>query len=218
MPKRETYAASHRRLLGYLRAQGWTVADRLRVPHATDPWEDTRLYFKAQAVYKDDGKPFKLNNARSLWVETRGLSGPALLRAAGYDGDRNCVCPPKGRRSAGSWPQGRNRSYKQLAAFKPRAYLNWRNFVTDYPLDADPNHPRQGEQYAAGLKTGREAREIHLSIKGVWSARMKNGSSIQSYEGIGYHASTASLLRGFLDSGAPIIVHRADGSATRIKG
>jgi len=37
---------------------------------------------------------------------------------------------------------------------------------------------------------------------------MKDGSSMTSYEKIGYHANTADLLRGFIDSAVPIKVYR----------
>jgi len=37
---------------------------------------------------------------------------------------------------------------------------------------------------------------------------MKDGSSMTSYEKIGYHANTAGLLQGFLESGVVIKVYR----------
>jgi len=76
------------------------------------------------------------------------------------------------------------------------------------PLDALSNAAYAAEQYAKGLETGRNADAIHIAVNNVWSAAMKDGASLSSSEKIGYHAHTAELLRGFLDSGCPIIVHR----------
>lgn len=62
-------------------------------------------------------------------------------------------------------------------------------------------------QYQTGKHVGTEAREVHISTGGVWSARARL-SRISSCEAIGYHANTADLLRGFIDSGTKLYVHR----------
>jgi hypothetical protein len=66
----------------------------------------------------------------------------------------------------------------------------------------------QSKQYQHGLDIGRNASSVHIAVNSTWSARMKDGASLSSYEGIGYHACTADLLRGFIDSGVRIVVHR----------
>lgn len=64
-------------------------------------------------------------------------------------------------------------------------------------------------QYAKGLQTGLDAKTIHIAINNVWSADMKTGGHLSSYEKLGYHGCTRHLMQGFLDSGCRIVVHRA---------
>lgn len=99
--------------------------------------------------------------------------------------------------------------YKFLESLAPNAYLNADNFKT--AMDHLPAAGYAEKQYAHGLEIGQNAHEIHISISSVWSASMKNGGALSSSEGIGYHSCTADLLRGFLDSKAPIHVHRYTG-------
>lgn len=100
--------------------------------------------------------------------------------------------------------------YQTLNAKPARDFLVPSNFVTSW--DSLPaNRKRGAEQYAEGLRVGRESKEIHISQGTTWGASLKSGSHLSAYEGIGYHACTADLLRGFLDSGAVVIVHRGDG-------
>ena len=63
-------------------------------------------------------------------------------------------------------------------------------------------------QYAEGLKIGATAEYVCVGAFGTWSAKLKCGASLTSYEGIGYHANTAALWKGFLDSGTKVVVHR----------
>lgn len=101
-------------------------------------------------------------------------------------------------------------TYKELAALSAFAYLSTDNFRTMF----DAQHVASGEfgyaarQYKSGLEVGQKSTEIHIAVNSVWSARGKDGGHTSSYEGIGYHACTADLLRGFIDSGCKIIVHR----------
>ena len=96
--------------------------------------------------------------------------------------------------------------YYELEQLPAEAYLEWKNFKTS--VDNLPcNIKKAKEQYTKGLKIGREYDEITLSVRGIWGAHKEN-SSCQSYEGIGYHANTQWLLKGFLDSGCPIAVYR----------
>jgi len=77
-------------------------------------------------------------------------------------------------------------------------------FVTAY----DTNHDYAKAQYRKGLDIGSRAAYVSISIYGTWSAQMKNGGSMSSYEKIGYHIHTAELLRGFIHTGVMIKVFR----------
>jgi hypothetical protein len=78
----ETFKASHARLLLELMQRGWHVKPGLKVPHATSPDGNIRLWFKAQAVYMSVGNAHSFAGARSLWVETRGLATSELVSHA----------------------------------------------------------------------------------------------------------------------------------------
>lgn len=99
------------------------------------------------------------------------------------------------------------KSYSELSELPAEAYLDPANFTTSHDSLA-ANQKYEDKQYRQGLRTGKAALYITLSFKGVWGAVMKGGGSVRSYEGIGYHAHTAALLRGFLDSGVDIDVTR----------
>ena len=60
-----TFKAAQADIFAYLRANGWTVRDNLKVPWAEPPGKSYRLWFKAQAVYL---------NEHSLHVDIRDLS------------------------------------------------------------------------------------------------------------------------------------------------
>ncbi len=97
------------------------------------------------------------------------------------------------------------KSYTELEALEPEAYLNPDNFKTGW----DNNNPaRQKQQYDKGLEVGAESEVVFISCNGTWGARGKDNSHTTSYEGIGYHSNTDALLRGFLDSGCKIVVYR----------
>jgi hypothetical protein len=107
-------------------------------------------------------------------------------------------------------------AYSVLNAMPARDFLDPSKFVTE----SDARNKARGydaEQYAKGLEIGKNAKTIYISCGSVWSAELKSGSSLLSYEGIGYHACTADLLRGFLDSGCAIIVHRLTEGVVKIK-
>ena len=100
-----------------------------------------------------------------------------------------------------------SRPYSVLNALPPEAFLKWEDFVTGY----DGIRPEYAaEQYANGLARSREGGRIIITRGGTWSADGPGFRYTTSYEGIGYHAHTASLLRGFLDGPAPIDVERSD--------
>lgn len=93
-------------------------------------------------------------------------------------------------------------TYTELSKLPAEAYLNPELFKTPW------NNPGQAErQFQAGLKVSNEWDTIVISERSVWFA-CKEDSSLQSYEGIGYHAHTDSLLQGFLAGSAEIIVRR----------
>jgi hypothetical protein len=105
--------------------------------------------------------------------------------------------------------------YKTLTALPARKYLDWQFFRTDW----DVTPARAEKAYQKGVETGKSARYVFISANGTWGAVMLDGGMITSYEGIGYHAHTADLLHGFIDSGAAIVVYRYGAAgATQIAG
>lgn len=100
-----------------------------------------------------------------------------------------------------------NTSYAELNALPPEAFLDPSRFVTSYDTAG-----HGAEQYAKGLKISRESESVNISASGTWGNRPLGGGGVGcSCEGIGYHANTADLLRGFLAGPAPVIVHRWGG-------
>ena len=91
------------------------------------------------------------------------------------------------------------------------------DYLYPYLFVTDHDKGYSIERYKEGLERGLQATEIHISPTGVWSTDNKDGSSTQSYECLGYHACTAPLLSGFLNSGSPVIVHYPGGGQIRIK-
>jgi hypothetical protein len=89
--KLPTYADAQASLMGYLKDKGWKVVDSklgykgketMKVPHATSPSGDLRLWFKSQAVYfstKDGGHDMK--GASSLHTDIRSIGPEQFLDA-----------------------------------------------------------------------------------------------------------------------------------------
>lgn len=100
--------------------------------------------------------------------------------------------------------------YAELDALPAEAFRNPALFVT--PFDTLPENRAAGRanlQYQTGLEIGREWDTITIGAHTTWGAHMDAGMKhLSAYEGIGYHACTADLLRGFLDSPARLIVYR----------
>ena len=71
-PKPRTYAIARADVLRALRADGWDVRENLKVPHATHPSGEFRLWFKTQAIYYTTGDRRRgcgsLSDALSLWI------------------------------------------------------------------------------------------------------------------------------------------------------
>lgn len=105
--------------------------------------------------------------------------------------------------------------YKSLAMKPAIDYLGPENFRTDW--DGNLGSSRREEKYREGLAWSAKAVRITIGINSVWGATLKDGGTLTSYEGIGYHSGTADLLRGFLDGPAEVVVYRHDGSRTVIK-
>ena len=96
------------------------------------------------------------------------------------------------------------KNYVVLQKLPAKAYLAWHNFTTPF----DDNDDYASGQYAKGLQIGRDSRRVGISANGTWFAVGKDNTVTSSHEGIGYHRSTANLLKGFLDSGCEFIVYR----------
>ena len=102
-----------------------------------------------------------------------------------------------------------NTTYDQLNALPAAAFRNPINFIT--PFDTWHENVSKGyarKQYEKGRAISQNARAVYVSANGTWCAKMRDGTFVSSCEGIGYHACTADLLRGFLDGYAPLIVYR----------
>jgi hypothetical protein len=101
------------------------------------------------------------------------------------------------------------KSYSVLNALPAKAFLNPEDFRTSY----DASHTTyKAEQYAHGLAVSNASLRVGVTAGGTWFAEGKDGSFTSSYEGVGYHACTADLLRGFLDGSAEVVVYRYKNS------
>lgn len=88
---------------------------------------------------------------------------------------------------------------------KPQDYLNPENFTTSFDKQHQiTDYPKK--QYETGLNTGKSYQILYINAYGVPICQGGKGS-VRFYERFGYHACTADLLRGFLDSGIPIEVY-----------
>jgi len=96
--------------------------------------------------------------------------------------------------------------YSVLEKLPAEDYLNPDNFRTSFDKLHSP--AREAEKHQEGYNLGKSAVEVHIGVNSVWGAKLRNGGSASSYEGIGYHALTHALLRGILDSKCKLVVHR----------
>lgn len=77
-----TYDSARRDILAVLRDAGWVVKSDLKVPHATSPDGELRLWFKAQAVYSTEGRHHEYGDARTFGgygLDIRQYDGPGFL-------------------------------------------------------------------------------------------------------------------------------------------
>jgi hypothetical protein len=101
----QTYAKAQADIMAGLEKDGWKVKKTgpdgkpMKVPHATSPNGDFKLFFKAQAIYKTHGQG-DLGNARSLHLpdirkSTYADFGAALGRWTGQDTKGNPIAKAK---------------------------------------------------------------------------------------------------------------------------
>lgn len=69
--KRRTFKKAKEEIVDYVEKHGWKVKRHLKVPHATSPHGDVRLWFKPQAIYFSGGEGTSLNQARSIHGDIR---------------------------------------------------------------------------------------------------------------------------------------------------
>lgn len=92
-----TFKAARAAALDYLDSEGWAVKRGLKVPHATAPGGDVRLWFKPQAVYLSHGERHRFGDARSLHVDIRRMTPAELaVDAIAVAGSRASVDEPRG--------------------------------------------------------------------------------------------------------------------------
>ncbi len=97
-------------------------------------------------------------------------------------------------------------SYLDLNARSVSAFLDASAFRTSFDVSKD----RGKERYQRELLCCAEYVTFHIGINGTWSATTREGGSVTSYEGIGYHAYTAELLQAVLDSDCAFVIHRLE--------
>ena len=81
----ETYAAARQRVHRELGLRGWkTSPPTLKLPHATSPDGQVRLWFKPQAVYHTTGDRHEAGNARTVSYDfdIRGMPVEAVVEVA----------------------------------------------------------------------------------------------------------------------------------------
>ena len=83
--KKKTFPQARKEIIDYLKKQGWTVKEGLKIPWAKDPDNDVQIWFKSQAVYGVgglDGGRAKANfgAARSLHTDIREVSPQEFVK------------------------------------------------------------------------------------------------------------------------------------------
>lgn len=84
-PAKRTYPQARADLLNYLATTGWKVQPTLKIPHATSPDGEFRLWFKPQAIWFTDLKNkegfYGGGKARHDFHDARTLSYDLDIRA-----------------------------------------------------------------------------------------------------------------------------------------
>lgn len=112
----------------------------------------------------------------------------------------------------------KSRNYDVLNALPPEAFLDPESFRTGWGAEEDAAYC--AKQYAAALDASKRAYETggetYVQANGTWGASGPRWC-ITTYEGIGYHAGTAAVLRGLLDGPGAFYVYRrgAEGTVTK---
>jgi hypothetical protein len=90
LEKAKTFPEARAEMLDGLAKKGWKVKGELKIPHATSPDGDVRLWFKTQAVYFSLGKGHDFKNARTLSydLDIRKMSPEDLEKMAFKERDR----------------------------------------------------------------------------------------------------------------------------------
>jgi len=85
-----TYSQARKQLFAQLESDGWEVSTfsyrtmkPLKVPYATSPNTDCKLWFKTQATYMSDNGNI-LGNAGSLHIDIRDIKPHALDKMGRY--------------------------------------------------------------------------------------------------------------------------------------
>lgn len=83
--KKKTFPQAKKEIFDYLKRQGWTVKEGLKIPWAKDPDNDVQIWFKSQAVYGIgglDGGRQKANfgEARSLHTDIREVTPQEFVK------------------------------------------------------------------------------------------------------------------------------------------
>lgn len=78
----KTYAKAQEDIMTGLRKNGWAVVPHLKIPHATSPQGDVRLWFKPQAIYMSYGPGLtNFGSARSTWsADYRGTPTEEMVK------------------------------------------------------------------------------------------------------------------------------------------
>lgn len=85
MATTQTYRAAQQAAMRELASRGWTASrPGLNTPHMTSPDGRTRLWFKAQAIYRSHAAPGRSGALAHSFHDARSLTGGVDLR--GYDG------------------------------------------------------------------------------------------------------------------------------------
>lgn len=81
MAKAKTFPQAKEEILKYLQTKGWKVVPNLKVPHATNPEGDLRVWFKPQTVYYTKGNNHTLGGARTVSYnfDIRQMDGPKFV-------------------------------------------------------------------------------------------------------------------------------------------
>lgn len=79
---KKTFQAARDEILAHLKSKGWKIKEGLKIPYATSPDGDFRLWFKTQAVYYTSGNDHSFKGARSIHTDIRDMTPEKFLTYA----------------------------------------------------------------------------------------------------------------------------------------